>query len=320
MTGDKRREGLEQRLEALTEEYSDLSTALANETNAVIKAKFKRQLKGVEKEMDDIEKKLERSSSQLESRLHEIDFKLLEQIIREILTNHQEEGCAALLLFQNSARMGGEWCAARIRELLRRMTLEGQFRHIPVEFQPGGRADSMALLRRLGQDYGIEPGGQDLTDFLPLVVQKLCGSLQNGSVVMIECRRCDYLKRDPDLFRWVLRDFWERVVQDLKTVAQDYDEIKVIMLLFVDGVLPQDCLPAEHCCQREQFRKDRLLEIPLESWNRQNIREWIARYSGRSLWRSEIDSMADTIYESTNGDPTLVAHALLRECCPAVAG
>jgi hypothetical protein len=258
--------------------------------------------------------------SELQSKLPEIDFKAVEDTLQSILRDYQDDGCAALFLFQQSTRMGGEWCAARIRELLRRETRPGQFRHIAMEFQFGGRTDNMALLRRLGQELGAEATDHNLQSFLQLIIQKLCGSLQSGSIILIECRRCDYLSREPGLFQWVMGDFWESLVRGLAKIAQEFYEIKVIMLLFVDGRLPQNCLTAEQCCTLEQFQKDRLLEISLEPWTREDIRTWIARYAGLSLPRADIDFMADKIYGSTNGDPTLVAHALLQECCPAVAG
>ncbi len=314
MIREKRREGLEQRRDALITDYQNLNSVLIDEGDPVRKGQFQRRLKRIEIEMDEIEKELGSGSSPLEARLHEIDFKQLEQILRSILQPQAGEACAALLLFQQSTRMGGEWCAARIREILRPMTRPGQFRHIPVEFQPGGRADNLTLLRRLGEDLGVDSIGQNAPVLCQNIVQTLCNSLQSGSIYMIECRQCDYLKHDPNLFRWVLEDFWGRVVQGLATVAQDYDEIKVIMLLFVDGVLPQNCLPTQYCCQHDQFQKHRLIEILLEPWKQSDIREWIARYSERTLRRAEIDIMADQIYKSTDGDPTLVAHALLRQC------
>lgn len=155
MNQGSRREILEKRLEALTEEYSALSAAIANETNPATKTKQKRSLEAVESEMDEIEGKLEGLDSrrrllELRSKLPEIDFELLAETIQKILENYGEGGCAALLLFQQSARMGGEWCAARVRELLRREAHPGLFHHIPVEFQPTERVEALALLRRLG--------------------------------------------------------------------------------------------------------------------------------------------------------------------------
>ena len=257
---------------------------------------------------------------ELRSKLPEIDFGALEQIIRKILRERQDEGCAALLLFQKSQSMGGEWCAARLREMLRRETQDGRFRHLPVEFQPAERVDASGLLRRLGQYLDIDAADQDRQSLSRRVIDKLCGSLQSGSIVLIECRRCDYFSREPDEFRWVLADFWRQAISQLALVAKEYYEVKIIFSLFVDGTLPEGCLAVGQCCTPDHFQKDRLLEIMLEPWTREDIREWIARYSGLSLPRPEVDFMADKVYEAANGLPNLIAEQLLSECCPAVAG
>ncbi len=325
MNQGNRRESLEKRLEALTEEYSALSAAIANETNPVTKTKQKRCLEAVGSEMDEIECKLEGLDSrrrllELQSKLPEIDFELLAETVQKILKDYGEGGCASLLLFQKSARMGGEWCAARIQELLRRETHPGLFHHIPVEFQPTERVEAMALLRRLGQHLGIDdPAGRELRSFSEHVVQTLCGSLQNGSIVLIECRKCDYFLNETDIFRWIVEDFWADMVRTLAAVANDYAEVKIIVLLFVDGMLPANCLRIDQRCTIDCYQKQKLLEIPLETWTRQDIRRWIARYSGLPLARAPLERMADKVYGATDGLPTLVVHELLKECCPITA-
>lgn len=326
MNQGSRRESLEKRLEALTEEYSALSAAIENETNPATKTKQKRCLKAVESEMDEIEGKLEGLDSrrrllELQSKLPEIDFELLAETIQKILKDHGEGGCAALLLFQKSAKMGGEWCAARIRELLRRKTHPGQFRHIPVAFQPTERVEVMTLLRCLGQHLGIDdPAGRELRSFSEHVVQTLCGSLQNGSIVLIECHKCDYFLNETDIFYWIVEDFWGAMVRELAAIAKTYYGVKVIALLFVDDILPAGCFAVDQRCTFEHFQKDRLLEIPLEPWTCEDIKDWIVQYSGLSLLGYQIDLMANKIYRSTlEGLPGLVVHELLKECCPITA-
>src|SRR5207248_8070934 len=66
--------------------------------------------------------------------------------------------------------------------------------------------------------------------------------------VLIECGRCDYLLREVDMFRWMLEEFWGDLVRSLASMAKDYDEIKVILLLFVDATLGADCLADEYRC------------------------------------------------------------------------
>ncbi len=329
----------EKRLEALWQDYEATIKQITSTLAAVDQNKLKRQADEIYEKIEKLDNELKsleiaqaettadtskpdiaRMQLELRSKLPEIDFGALEQIVRKILRERQDEGCAALFLFQRSKTMGGEWCAARLREMLRRETQDGRFRHLPVEFQPAERVDASGLLRRLGQYFDIEATDQDRQSLSRRVIDKLCGSLQSGSVVLIECQRCDYFSREPDEFRWILADFWRQAISRLARVAQEYYEVKIIFSVFVDGTLSENCLAIDPCCTFEQFQKDRPFEIVLEPWTQEDIREWIARYAGLSLSRREVDFMANKVYAAANGLPNLIAEQLLSECCPAVAG
>lgn len=334
----RQRQILEKRLEALWQDYEAAINQTTMAFGAVEQNRANREAENIYKQIEELDKQLKsleiapegtaetskpdiaRMQLELRSKLPEIDFGALEQIIRKILRERQDEGCAALLLFQKSQSMGGEWCAARLREMLRRETQDGRFRHLPVEFQPAERVDASGLLRRLGQYLDIDAADQDRQSLSRRVIDKLCGSLQSGSIVLIECRRCDYFSREPDEFRWVLADFWRQAISRLALVAKEYYEVKIIFSLFVDGTLSGSCLAVDPCRTLEHFQKDRPFEIVLEPWTREDIGKWIARYSGRSFSRLEVDFMADKVYEAANGLPNLIAEQLLSECCPAVAG
>ncbi|MEI7867821.1 MAG: hypothetical protein WCI11_08005 [Candidatus Methylumidiphilus sp.] len=257
---------------------------------------------------------------ELKSKLPEIDFKLLEETLLRIIKDHSDEGCASLLLFQKSSQMGGEWCAARIRELLRRKTRQGQFSYYPLSFLATEQVESMALLRRLGPHLDLEPANQNLQNFARQVTQTLCGKLRTGSVVLIECGRCDDFLRDPDVFRWLVEDFWGDMVHALAAVANDYEAIKLIFLLYVDGPLPDNAIAEKHCCTLDDYQKHKLLEITLKPWNWDDIHDWIASYSCLGLTKPQLRRMTDKIYSATDGLPGLVVHELLKECCPSVGG
>ncbi|MCX7108958.1 MAG: hypothetical protein NTX45_02280 [Proteobacteria bacterium] len=337
----RKRQILENKLERLWEDYQaaiDQSTAVLG---AVESKKLQKQADAIYKQIEQLDAELRlldtkpteiaadaetaqsdigRWHRELKSKLPEIDFKLLEETLLRIIKDHSDEGCASLLLFQKSSQMGGEWCAARIRELLQRKTRQGQFRHYPLAFQATERVEGMALLRRLGPHLKLDPASHDLRGFARQVVQTLCGSLQTGSVVLIECGRCDDFLRDPDVFRWLVEDFWGDMVHALAAVANDYEAIKLIFLLYVDGPLPDNAIAEKHCCTLDDYQKHKLLEITLKPWDWDDIHDWIASYSCLGLTKPQLKRMTDKIYNATDGLPGLVAHELLKECCPSVGG
>ena len=335
----RKRQILEGKLERLWDDYQ----AAIDQTTAVLGAveskKLQRQAESTYKQIEKLDAELRQLDTkpteisaeaaqsdigrwhrELESKLPEIDFKSLEETLLRIVSEYSDEGCASLLLFQKSSQMGGEWCAARIRELLQRKTRQGQFRHYPLVFQATERVEGMALLRRLGPHLNLNPANQDLPGFARKVVQTLCGSLQTGSVVLIECGRCDDLLRDPEVFRWLVEDFWGDMVRTLALLANDYEAIKLIFLLFVDGPLPENTLVERHCCTLDDYQKHKLLEISLKHWDRDDIRDWIAHYSCLPLTKAQLKRMTDKIYDATDGLPRLVVHELLKECCPSAGG
>lgn len=335
----RQRQILEKQLEALWQDYEAAINQTTMALGAVEQNRANRLAKDIYEQIEELDQRLKsletaptedaadtskpdiaRIQLELRSKLPEIDFGALERIVRKILRERQDEGCAALLLFQKSQSMGGEWCAARLREMLRRETQDGRFRHLPVEFQPAERVDASGLLRRLGQYLDIDAADQDRQSLSRRVIDKLCGSLQSGSIVLIECWRCDYFSREPDEFRWVLTDFWRQAISRLALVAKEYYGVKIIFSLFVDGTLPGNCLAVDPCRTFKDFQKDRPFEIALKPWTEKDIREWIARYSGRSLFRPDVDFMAKKVYEAAKGKPNLIAQQLLSECCPAIAG
>ena len=257
---------------------------------------------------------------ELQSKLPEIDFKELEITLLKIVNDQSKEGCAALLLFQQSSKMGGEWCAARIKDLLKGKR-QVPFLHIPIEFQANDQAEAMMLLRRLGEHCGMNPVNPDLLEFARQVNRTLCGSLQTGSVMLIECRRCEYLLESPEVSHWMVKEFWSELLRELATVTNKFPKIKLILLLFVDGTLPSNAIADELRCTLEDYQKHKLLEIPLSTWNKDDIYNWIVDYSGLlGLENANLDRMTDKIFSATDGIPRLVVHELLKECCPSVGG
>jgi hypothetical protein len=302
-----------------------INKEISNEINPLTKEKLKRQLKENKKDTDDVSKQLADldskdnsriKHSELESKLPEIDFNQLKEAMRKIFDGCGDEGYAALLLFQRSTRMGGKWCAAHIREILGRETQQGQFRHIPLEFNARDDVEAVTLLNAVGKHLGISYIERDINAFSAQIVDTLCGSLRTGHVVLIECQKCEYLLTSPEVFRWVVVNFWGSIVQSLAEVAKEYDELKVFFVLFVDGSLNPDCLDAAHRCTLDTHEKHKFLEVPLENWSRDDISRWLAKYSGLNLTRIQQKRMADKIYTVAEGVPKDVVEQLLSECQP----
>jgi hypothetical protein len=325
----RRRQILEKRLEDLFQDLEAVTQQLGQVLSDVDRKHIDRQKEDINQridetatELDALEFQCQRISTEythfnrprldLESNLYKINFTKVEQTLRWILMDQRGEERAALLLFQRSTTMGGKWCAERVRELLLRETTDGLFRHVPIEFPVTEHVSRMAFLNRLGKYFKIEPDSQNLEDLLRCVIQKLCGSLQSGSIVMIECNGCDDLTLEAGIFQWLVEAFWRNMLREISEVSKNYYEIKVVVLLFFNEPLSERCLEANQCCTFEQFEKEKILEIPLCEWTPEDIGQWIAKYSGMGLPRSEVDRIANKVYRSAEGSPSQVANELLK--------
>jgi hypothetical protein len=328
-----RRQILENRLGALLQDYEDSERQIDSALQAADRNSLRRKAAAIWKELEEVERELKgvelapsvpsqgtagpdpaHVHREMRAKIAEIDFEALEQALRKILNTRWDDGCAALLLFQQSARMGGEWCAARIHALLARETDPGCFYPYPIEFQPGEHIDKMAPLRKLGDYLGLDQPADDPQAFAHQIASKLCGSLQMGSVILLELRRCDYLADVPGVLPWLIKQFWQRLVQELATVAREYYGVKIIALLFFDAELPPETFSADICCTLDRFERHHVLEMTLRCWSREEIRDWITRFSRLALKRRGVDRMADTVYKATGGIPSLVAQQLLDLC------
>lgn len=250
----------------------------------------------------------------IRDKLPEIDFKRLERTLQAIIDDHSDQGCAALLLLRHSRMMAGEWGAKRLRRILQGTTREGGFRHIELEFGAWETVNAAALLQGLGRHLNV-PTECDFAALSRLVVDTLCGALISGSVVLIECRRCDGLLTQTDNLRSLVEKFWADLVRSLTDKAAQFAEVKIILLLLAEEELPDCGLLTDCCCLADQFRREHLLEIQLDTWTPSDIGSWLGRYSGRQLDKPTIDTWAKKLHRANNGIPYMIADALLRECC-----
>jgi len=253
----------------------------------------------------------------LRERLHKIDFRHVERAIRDLLDGEAAGGRAGLFLFQRCGEMHGRLCAERILRILKSKTDRGSFRHLPVEFRPADRNEPGALLRLLAGHLGLDGGGSSGAIDLGQVTGTLCGSMQAGSILLLDIGRCDYLTHErPAALGWIVRDFWPALLDELGRIASGLaGSVTVVALLFFDGPLPEGALPPEHCCTPEAFVRDRVLEIELRHWRSAEVVDWLTHWGGlKGYPAAETRLLAETVLAASRGIPYLVANQLLEQC------
>jgi hypothetical protein len=285
----------------LSQEYKALFRKLSYELDVTNQIRIQRQIGELESQMDRLEQEIKGLEYKfLEDRLHKIDFREIDEMVRNSIGEIGDSPRYALLLLQNSRDMGGDWCNRMVKEYLESTT--GHFRYSPTEPLPGGRLGQWGVLDRLADAFMVERADGDLAEYAQKIIRAICAWPRMGSVIFIELRAWEYyIPRDRVLVGFV-NDFWVPLVRELPAGATI-----VIALVAEYGV---GRLPQILFCTREQFNGEKILELPLRNWERHEIQAWLRQYAG--LPRSSlVDQIAAQIYtESQNGIPDRV-HKLL---------
>jgi hypothetical protein len=205
--------------------------------------------------------------------------------------------------------MGGQWCIARVRDLLDEMTQD--LKHYQIAFSDETGLDEEALLDRLAGYVGVHPVRGDLQQYAQAIIQRICESLQSGSVVFVELREWDYLSPQDRILPWFVDSFWKPLLSKLPEITQTRRRVKFVIMLVAEGTLPQECLAPPLSCTEDTFDREKILELPLRAWTKGEIQDWLEQFSG--LVGPKIDQMAERVYSaSLKGIPALVGEALIK--------
>lgn len=305
---EMKRKQLLRRWATLEHELALAESQLEASNNAVERSRLKSQIEGIYEELEQVQSQLDslqadntpqRRYRGFKENLPKINFREAKRTIEHII--EELEGCATLLLLQNSLPMGGEWCLEVIRRVLDDAT--DDFKRYPIVFSDGGGLDAPSVLHRIGAHLGLHVNSS-VEDYAREIIQTLCGSVQSGSIVYIELKQCDYLTEP--VFTWLLDHFWQPLAAQVPMIVQTHRRVKFIVVFVADATLPLDCFNEALCCSLDRFESGQALEVPLRPWTYKEIQVWLEQFSGRT--GREVDKLATHIYKvSRAGEPHLVS-------------
>ena len=333
MTSNPRYVILKKRLTQLYEDYDAVVNQLGRTLGAVDETRLERQMAELEVRIEEWEERVrlcelgavqataQQRRKHLESAIPKINFTEVFETLAQITERAQaEQGGAALLMLQNAHAMGGELCMGRVKRLLSEETSD--FRHYEIGLTSGDRLDPWTVMRRLGGYLGCAPPEAEasplqLQDYVQSLRSTLEGSVQCGSIVLLEIRTWDHHTLPTVFLPWFVRDFWTPLVQRLPDIARKNPLVTVICIIVAHTPVPMaDFDPALQCCD-DTFDPTKLLPLPLRCWEQVEIYDWLLRYSGLSapeigVEAAQFAAMAERIYLAAgNGQPMSVRQALL---------
>lgn len=247
-----------------------------------------------------------------QSHFPEIDFQEASRIFSQVNQQFGFGGGAAAFFLQKSRALGGVWCVQKLKKMLK----TGDFKHFEIEFAPPATLSADKLLAQLAGHINFEMPAESESRSTNQIVHdllhKLYHSVQSGSVVLLELRIWNSTGFHDQFLPWFLNHFWKYIISNLPELAQQHPKVRFIALLIVNGSLMIDTLPADFCCTIDNFKSDKLLELPLRRWSQDEIANWLfdfGRLTGEPVgWKpTEIMQEAQRIYlDSDNGQPALV--------------
>jgi len=315
---------LEKQVDLLGEQYQAVSDKLIYENNPGTKVILENQAEQfLEKyatkqtELEQIKKKLAQldearavklNSTQTQNRRHlqweedlpKIDFAKVSKLMPGIIRD-EPQGEAALFLLQDSYRMCGDLCLRNVTDYLAKLSKEPP-RRIEIGFSEFETPNAQEFLRRIGK-YKEIPSGADLDSLATAVIEKICGGLGNGGIVMIELKIREGLEAYEEFVAWFLCAFWEPLVNRLPQITTDRRYVKLIALIHVRAPVPKKALGLYRCTAKE-FNRAKLLDLPLERWELKEIQAWLIKWSGLAhrasgLKPEQIEKAAAVIYKNS---------------------
>ena len=204
--------------------------------------------------------------------------------------------------------MRGELYLRRLRDQLRSLSSKKTYRTYPIQLPSNSGLNKGDLLRLWGGHFKMAPAVEQVDQYVAELIKTMVGSLQGGSVMVVEVTFWDRLNAQQQFLHWFLTAIWIPLLDALANAREKIPLVTVVVVLNANYKLDPVALPAECCCTQLAFDAKKILELPLENWDEAAIYRWLIRFLG--LTTEDAEKAAKNIYDGTAGDPGLVLAAL----------
>lgn len=315
---------LEKELAALAEEHEAATRQLTSTLGEIERRRLRGQLENLERREEEIDNELRawetaedlknnedyqnRRHLNLDCELPKINFIEALTIFQDIWGGFDGKGGAVLFLLKNSDTLCGRLFVNLMLDELKKGTKD--LKHYPLEFIPPGRLDEMGILDGLARHVNVSPLPDNLDQYLEGVISKMCGALQNGSVIFIDLKISALLQPQESMLAWFVENFWGSLIRQMPNINLALTDVRIVALINAGSEIR---LPQPLCCGKDSFHSERALELPLQNWTKEEIRRWLSKFAGRfsQLPPLEIEKYAERLYEESQGGlPVLVRNNL----------
>ncbi|NER23791.1 MAG: hypothetical protein F6J96_24430 [Symploca sp. SIO1C2] len=246
-----------------------------------------------------------------EDNLHKINFYRVNQIIHTILGQWKTKSGYSLFILTKSTFMGGKWCLQIMKSFIKE--IGGSHHFCQFKFTPSQIQNNLDFLNYLANKFGITPNqSKNSQEYTRNIIEGICNSLFSGNILFIDVEIYS-LDAEDSFLVWFVDQLWNPLISRLEQTSQQHRLIRVVSVIAVHGQVPEVCLPPNLCCGcgLEDFDSRKVLEIPLETWTEEEIKNWLFSFSGLTAPKigvsaPEIDAMARAIFAASDGVPGIV--------------
>jgi hypothetical protein len=244
-----------------------------------------------------------------EDNIHHIDFDGAKKITDTLLEKYGKQEGAALFFLHNSQKMGGKWFLRCVKSKLQNLPFSAWSAPFEcrIDSPPGG--DPTVFLSRLSARFSPQSECKNEQEQIDKIVDKIYQALERSHVFLISIT-IEQIRPQDKFLEWFVNQFWSVIVKKLSEVTGERPLIRIIGVISVEAKVANQQIPKHLCCSVKQFAQEKMIELPLKSWNKVQIRAWLEAHS--SLNPREISEHAETIYTGADkGMPFLVYDKLM---------
>ena len=188
------------------------------------------------------------------------------------------------------------------------MTAAGNFKRYPVAPTFASPLDERGLASGLAGHFGVRVTPEAVEQSLQEVIERVCGAVQTGTIVLFELTGWDYYTPRERITQWFLKHFWSPLVGRLPEIARAHRGVAFVGVIVAETEIRKSHLHPSMFCTRKSFSAEKILELQLKRCKLHEISEWLIRFS--KLEPAQIDVLAEVIYNSTKGQLSLVVEEL----------
>jgi hypothetical protein len=251
----------------------------------------------------------------INNKIKEHDFEKAKKSIERKFKKFDKFWGEAIFLIDNIYDMAGQDCIALIKDKLKDDLNETRklFRPFPIGITSLSEKNEFGILLPLGEYLKITDDGKgrkNLSEYTQKIIEKICGSLQTGSIIFIQINDWEHFIECQDkILFWFLNDFWSLLIAEGKKTVKNKDWRQVRFVTVINASVKMSFKEHKHL-----FDKYDVIKIPLGKWNEEDIGMLLAKCCpsliNQDITGSQIDNMAKSIHFRTKGIPLKVRNFL----------